>query len=104
MPMRPEFPGYDVGQHGRMRRREFMLLFIGESVASQRASSNAVAQTYPTRERLSHIAFPPREHYVDNAQTGFTFVDVPLYNAHDSSLDERGEVEMRKRNGPHTKP
>jgi hypothetical protein len=41
---------------------------------------------------------------VDDAQTGFTFVDVPLHNAHDSPLDERGEVGMRKRNGPDTKP
>ena len=54
--------------------------------------------------RLSHIAFAPREHYVDDAKTGFTFVDGALHNAHASPLDERGEVEMRKRNGLHTKP
>jgi tripartite-type tricarboxylate transporter receptor subunit TctC len=57
--MKPEFPGYDVGRNGRMRRREFMLLFVGESVASRRACSDAVAQIYPTRPMTLVIPFPP---------------------------------------------
>jgi tripartite-type tricarboxylate transporter receptor subunit TctC len=35
-----------------------MLLFVGESVASRRASSDAVAQTYPTRPITLVIPFP----------------------------------------------
>jgi tripartite-type tricarboxylate transporter receptor subunit TctC len=42
-----------------MRRREFMLLFVGGSVASWLTSSDAVAQTYPTRPITLVIPFPP---------------------------------------------
>jgi DNA-binding protein H-NS len=71
------------------------------SVASRDLGPWGTLMTLPTW--LSAIVVALRNagaHYVDDAQTGFTFVDVPLHNAQDSPLDERGEVGVRKPMAP----
>jgi hypothetical protein len=79
------------------------LRFDAQPETRAKASSGKIGGTSEIFDGgFSPVAFTPRKPYGDCTQTGFTFVDALLRNAH-GLPPGRGEFEMRKRNGPHTK-